>query len=266
MCGLLSLRHSLSAAVVVVVMRSVVVSAVLASVVVDVISVEDSDIVVDGFEVVSSALENVLELAELAGSVGVSVVEPTEVAVVVPVDPSDVLVSELEISSSVDDDASVVESLEKMDDWVVTDDGTSSEETVVGASSPEVEADELIAWEETVEDSELVDCAEAEVDESTIWEETVEDAPETDTCEEAGADVSTIWEEAVVKASESDVSERVLLGSTELRELNSVDTVVSAVVDSPLLTLPELTFSVVLASEETAKAEVEVSKPTSRPF
>ena len=263
------------------------VSAVLASVVVDVISVEDSDIVVDGFEVVSSALENVLELAELAGSVGVSVVEPTEVAVVVPVGPSDVLVSELETSSSVDDDASVVESLEKMDDWVVTDDGTSSEETVVGASKPEVEADELMAWEErTVDDSELVACAEAEVDESTIWEETVvgasnpeveadklivweetvEDAPETDACEEAGADVSTIWEEAVVNASESDVSERVLLGSTELRELNSVDTAVSAVVDSPLLTLPELTFSVVLASEETAKAEVEVSKPTSRPF
>lgn len=322
--GLLVFSHSLGgAAVVVVDVRSVVVSAVLASVVVDVISVVDSEEVVDSFIVVSSVLDDVLGLADSEEvSKEVSEVEP-KVSEVVSVGPSDVTVSKLVTSCSVDEDASVLKSLEKIDDWVVTEDSTSSEEAMVDVTTPNVcvrvEADVSTIWEETVMGaSELM----AEADELIVWEETVENTPvpgseetvddtEPNICEEVKVDVlmvweeavGTIWEETVVNASEPDGSEKVLLGSAELRELNSVDTVVSAVVGFPLLTPPELTASGVVASgvvgsgvvasgvvasgvvtsgvvtsgivasdvvgssvvssDVTGKAEVEVSKPTS---
>lgn len=297
--GLLVFSHSLGgAAVVVVDVRSVVVSAVLASVVVDVISVVDSEEVVDSFIVVSSVLDNVLGLAD---SDDVSEVEP-KVSEVVSVGPSDVTVSKLVTSCSVDEDASVLKSLEKIDDWVVTEDSTSSEEAMVDVTTPNVcvrvEADVSTIWEETVMGaSELM----AEADELIVWEEIVGNTPvpgseetvddtEPNICEEVKVDVlmiweealGTIWEETVVNASEPDGSEKVLLGSAELRELNPVDAVVSAVVGFPLLTPPELTASgvvtsgvtsgvvasdvvgsSVVSSDVTGKAEVEVSKPTS---
>ncbi|VTT62908.1 unnamed protein product [Fusarium fujikuroi] len=241
-------------------MRSVVVSAVVV-----VISVEDS-------EVVSSELE-------LASSDEVSEVESPEVSVVVLDGSSDVLASELDVSNSVEEGASVLESLEERVDWMVTDESKSSEETMVDVSEStaweETEADVSAAWEVTVvEASELkvevggmisseeivenTTVPDADVDASTLREEAADDT-EPNVCEEATADVSTFWDEAELNAAEPDVSGRE-------RELNSVGAAVSAVVGSSLLKIPELTLSAVLASVERAKAEVEVSKQTSRSF
>jgi hypothetical protein len=107
-----------------------------------------------------------------------------------------VLVGKLDTSCSIDEDASVLDSLENMDDWVVTEESISSEETIVDTPEPnvceEAEADEVIPWEETVENAPVPDtCEDAEVDVSTIREGTVDDV-EPNICEEANADVLTI--------------------------------------------------------------------------
>lgn len=262
---------------VVVVVSSVVV--VLPSVVVVVISIEDSKFVAV-FGVVSSVLKDVSKPAELATSDDVSEVEPEVVlkaAEVVSVVSFDVVVRILDSSCSVDDDVSVIDPLDKMDDSKVTEDSAISEEimvgvtkpnvwvrevdaskiweeTVVDAPKPKVEADELMAWEETVELSSLSDK-----------EETVDDI-EGSIDEDARADMSTIWDAVVVNASEREVLEKVPIGPVKLIELTSVDAAVSAIVGSLLLKIRELTVSAVLASVVIVKAEVEVSNPISRPF
>lgn len=146
------------------------------------------------------------------------------------------------------------------------------EETVVGPPKPKVvEADELIAWGKTVVPGTE---GEAKLDVLGIWEKRVDDTEPN--IGEANADVSKVWEEVVVNALEPDDSEKLPLGSEELRELTSVNAVASAVIGSPLPNTPELTFSAItvlavlvlamLASVEIDKAEAEVSEPTSRPF
>lgn len=226
--GLESLRHSLNAAAeVVVVMRSVVVSAVVVSTVVVVISIEDSEVVVDWSEVVSSELE-------LSSSDEVSEVESPEVSVVVLDGSSDVLASELDVSNTVEEGASVIESLEERVDWMVTDESKSSEETMVDVSEStaweETEADVSAAWEVTVVEAselkvevggmisseEIVENAsvpDADVDASILREEAADDT-EPNVCEETTADVSTFWDEAELNAAEPDVSGRALLVST----------------------------------------------------